>query len=433
MAKFRKHNLQNIKLRFEKQTGVELEPTRVCPRRSVAPRLIFAAVLVFAVTMVAFSQKLFTPLDGDALSLSGEYMGDGIVSICVENKSDKTLQFQEKAKLIRWVTGEEAERLGGGLRFENTVFPAHSSGTMLVDLSAAYDIAHLETAKTRTESYYLLLTNKDFLFGHDWICSFRFIPADEVPPPEQAELPASAPAEQIDAVEEELRFYFEETYTHAPLALNEAHFQYQQTVEEMLMRFQGNIVTSLSPTIMVAGPSVYLDPEPMVRDIPPGIILDANVAEEQQHFLTSWQWAHADGYGRLIATAAEQAMVQTAMLPQHPEEKDSADGGVALPLIFHMIFDADQAKDTDSYAFVYGQLLSFAQLEQYKVFHDQHYAIYDVTDLIYTDVDAYLDFFLTTRTDVYCDDDIRERVRNVYNYYQDKEATAALFYYRETK
>lgn len=432
MSKLSKQNLQHIKLLFEAQTGVDLNSShREHRRQSTRLVIIFAAVLVFSLSMLAFSQKLFTPLDGDKLSLAATYEGNGIVCIQVKNDSDKKLTFQKQAKLIRWVTGEEVLSNGGTIQFHNTVFPPHSAGTMTIDLSAAYDIPSLEQAKTNTESYYLLLTNNSFLFGHDWICSFRFTPYQQSRIPDTDHGHISVPAQQMDTIEEELQFYFADSYTDAPLALQEAHFQYQQKVDELLKRSGKDVVCSLSPTIMVAGPSEYLEPEPMLRDIPEGVVFDPNVALDQQRFLTSWTWTHADGYGRLISTAGEQALSLTAFLPQHPENKKSADGGVALPLIFHMVFDADRASDFNNYAFLYGHLFSFAELEQYKILHDEHYAIYDITDLIYTDVDAYLDFFLTTRKDVYCDEDIRSRVHSIYDYYRDKQAVAQLYYYRE--
>lgn len=431
MSKMTKQNLRHIKCIFEEQTGVDLNPA--CRRSSAVPMRKLAALGAMALcifAMLAFSQKLFTPLDGDKLVLSATYQGNGILSVFVENASDKKLAFQEKTRLFRWVTGEEVASTGGCVRFENTIFPPHTSGTMTIDLSEAYNTQSLENAVTNAESYYLLLTNKDFLFGHDWICSFRFSAGEETPPETSphSDLPVPRPAD----LEPELSFYFEHTYTDAPLALNENHFLYQQRVEELLQRTDGTVVSSLSPSIMVAGPSEFLDPEPMVRDIPQGTVLDASIPEDQQFRLVSWEWSYTDGYGRLVATAAEKALVHTVFLPQHEAEKHTSDGGVAVPLIFHMVYDAARASIPDNLAFIYGKLYTFEALESRKVLSDAHYAIYDVTDLIYTDVDAYLDFYLTTRTDIFCDEDLRQRVRNAHSFFRDKEITAGLYYYRES-
>ena len=59
------------------------------------------------------------------------------------------------------------------------------------------------------------------------------------------------------------------------------------------------------------------------------------------------------------------------------------------------------------------------------------YAIYDATELIYTDVDIWLEDFLKTHPDVYCDEQIRRRVRNVYDFYQNRENIRSMYGYLE--
>ena len=51
--------------------------------------------------------------------------------------------------------------------------------------------------------------------------------------------------------------------------------------------------------------------------------------------------------------------------------------------------------------------------------------------LIYTDVDAYLDHFLASRPELYCDDQIRHRVHAVYDFYQARENIRAMYGYLE--
>ena len=57
--------------------------------------------------------------------------------------------------------------LSGKVSFSNTEIPANSSGTMVIDLSDAYDISLLETPISDDDLYYLMLTNNNFLFGQD--------------------------------------------------------------------------------------------------------------------------------------------------------------------------------------------------------------------------------------------------------------------------
>lgn len=429
MSRFKKENLRHIQAIFEEKTGADLNPAhRYHPRRPVRTTLVFAAVLMFATLMLGFTATLFTPLNGDELSLAGTYEGNGIVSVYVENKSDKNLKFQQKTKLIRWVGGEEVAPLGGDVFFENTEFPAHSSGIMTMDISKAYDYKALEESDTGAEWFYFVLTNNDFLFGHDWMCSVTFGEenTEETVPEEQPRYEGDTSAENIEEIEEELRFYFEDTYNEL-LAFNGANFRYQQKVQEVLARFNGTLIPSMSPTIMVTGTSQFLDPEPKMDKPPADVTFDDTVPQEQQYLLTWSDWTYLDGYGRMVASQSEKAWAQVAMLPQRAGETD---GGVALPLIFLFVYDAEAAKD-ENYTFIYGQLHSFEEMEQYKVLEDEHYAIYDATDLIYTDVDAYLDYFLTTRTDIYCDDLIRQRVHNIYEFYQDKENIRNMYGYFE--
>ena len=428
MKAMTRRNLRNIRCRFEEKTGVDLNPAYRSRPVPVRKLWILAAAIAACLGMAAFTYPMFSSLDGDELSLYGTYEGNGIVSIQVENRSDKKLKFQKQTKLMRWVTSEEIPRLEGEPVFENTVFEPHSSGTMTIDLSDVYDIQALEESYTNAEWFYLLLTNHNFLFGQDWMCSVNFgqQPAEEIV---EEETVSSVPLEPVlaELVEEELRFYFEKSYSGELMAFNEANFQYQQKVEELLARFEGTVVPALSPMIMVGGPSDFLDPEPIMGKPPEGVIFDGAVPVEQQYLLTISDWEYVDAYGRMVASADEKAWVQTATLPQYPGQTD---GGVTLPLIFLFVYDADQAKP-ENYAFLYGQLLSFRELEDYKVLEDEHYAIYDATSLIYTDLDTYLDHFLTTRTDVYCDEEIRRRIHNIYDFYQDPQNIRAMYGYLE--
>lgn len=174
MSAMTNENFRSICRMVEKKAGVTLGPDRT-PERKRGMKLIpvLAALVLLALTMTASAFKLFTPLNGDALALGGIYEGDGIVTVWVENGSDKYLRFQEQLKLMDWEKSQELPRLGGRVIFRNTVFPPHSSGAMTLDLSGAYDMELLEREIARV-NLYLVLTNFDFQFGHDWICFVRF-------------------------------------------------------------------------------------------------------------------------------------------------------------------------------------------------------------------------------------------------------------------
>lgn len=409
--KFTKNNLHNIKCIFEEKTGTDLNPVhRMQSKRPVRKVIVLAAAIISCLTMAAFTYPLFTPLDGDELTLSATYKGNGIVSVYVENGSDKTLEFEKQVKLINWGTGEEVEHLEGKVTFENTKFEPHSSGTMTVDLSDAYDIEELETTipgKPKEAYYYLLLTNNSFLFGHDWMCSFHF--AEEIAEETVAEtLPEDSllTAQNIDDVEEELRFYFEDAYYDELPAFNQANFDYLQKVQELLLRAEGTLVRPVDPWITIGRDETVFD-EGFPMDI--------------QHQLVGLNYHSIDGYNRIVGSMfsggdSDHALTLKAMLPGY---EGQTDGGHYLPLIYLVVYEKSALEAENPYAFIYGQILTFAELERYKAYEDEQYVVYEVTDLFYTDLDAYVEYFLSVTDDVYYDEQIRKRVHNIYDYYRE--------------
>ena len=127
MDSFNRTNLKNIKNIFEEKTGVDLDMGRQ-HRHPIKSAMLIAAVLICSLTMTAFAVSLFSSLSGDDLSLSATYAGDGVVSIYIENKSDKKLSFQKQLKLMRWSTSEEIEPKSGKVIFSGTEFDAHFRG-----------------------------------------------------------------------------------------------------------------------------------------------------------------------------------------------------------------------------------------------------------------------------------------------------------------
>ena len=99
MDSFNRTNLQNIKNIFEEKTGVDLDMGRQ-HRHPIKSAMLIAAVLICSLTTTAFAVSLFSSLSGDDLSLSATYAGDGVVSIYIENRSDKKLSFQKQLKLM---------------------------------------------------------------------------------------------------------------------------------------------------------------------------------------------------------------------------------------------------------------------------------------------------------------------------------------------
>lgn len=395
MKRMTRKNLYNIKEKVARETGVSFRYSGV-PVRKLA---VLAAAAVCCLALAAFASPLFTPLNGDELALSATYKGAGIVEICVENRSERDLKFQEQTRLMCWIPEEEVKPVGERVVFENTYFPANSEGIMSVDLSGAYDIAALEMDGKNLRSYYLLLTNRDFLFGHDWMCSFTFETGEkESSGDEQAHI--TVKAERLREIEESLRFYFEDAYHDQVTGLNEANFAYLQKVEECIQRFDGTVVSPLAPVIMVGGPSETLNPDPYI------------VTEGENVDCT---WVTVDGYHRLIGgKMGEKALAVTALVPSQKYPKSL----VAVPLVYTLVYDREDAKG-ENRAFFYGQFHSFAELEDSRVYQDEYYAVFDITDHLYEDLDAYLDFVQETNPDVLLDEYARVEIHRIYEEYRE--------------
>ena len=419
MNRFTKNNLRNIRQTFEEKTGVNLNvERRVSPKKT---KYLLLAAALCALLLASCARTLFLGLNGDDLSLKGTYLGDGIVSIEVVNRSDKALEFQKQVKLMGWRNGEVEPLPGGTVRVENTRFPAHSGGTMLVDLSEAYDIKALEngTWGTLEESgYYLVLTNHDFLFGHDWMCFFHFSePAEEITPTEPETPPEPAPAQNLDGITDDLKSYFEDTYLDEPPTMTQAHFAYQQKVQELLAQTNGTLVHPVDPHVFVQTPREQVFDETLPMDIQYQVVI------QQYHSL--------DAFNRMVGaafsgTGSDQSLQIMAALPEY---QGQTDGGQCIPVVYLFVYERAALTAENPYAFIYGNIIPFSRMEQDKVYEDDRYVIYDMTDLFYTDLDAYLDDFVSVmkgKVSLYFDEQIRRRVHNVYDYFRDAQTLSGL-------
>ena len=419
MSRFTKNNLRNIRQTFEEKTGVNLNvESRVSPKKT---KYLLLAAALCALLLASCARTLFSGLNGDDLSLGGTYLGDGIVSIEVVNRSDKALEFQKQVKLMGWRNGEVEPLPGGTVRVENTRFPAHSGGTMLVDLSEAYDIKALEngTWGTLEESgYYLVLTIHDFLFGHDWMCFFHFSePAEEITPTEPETPPEPAPAQNLDGITDDLKSYFEDTYLDEPPTMTQAHFAYQQKVQELLAQTNGTLVHPVDPHVFVQTPREQVFDETLPMDIQYQVVI------QQYHSL--------DAFNRMVGaafsgTGSDQSLQIMAALPEY---QGQTDGGQCIPVVYLFVYERAALTAENPYAFIYGNIIPFSRMEQDKVYEDDRYVIYDMTDLFYTDLDAYLDDFVSVmkgKVSLYFDEQIRRRVHNVYDYFRDAQTLSGL-------
>ena len=414
MDSFNKTNLQNIKDIFEKKTGVHLDGKKPFPSFKMA--MIMAAMLICCLSTTAFAAGLFSSLSGDDLAISAVYEGNGVVSVQVENKSDKELHFQSALKLMQWTASEELKPLAEKkVAFSNTSIPAHSSGTMTIDLSEAYDIALLETPLVGNDWYYFILTNNHFVFGQDWMCAVDFAEPDITPVQYPTPVaPVEADANLVAEIMEELRPYFE-GYSTNPAERNKLSMEYLALCQKLLKQESVTIIPSVSPM------------ELTVIDSEQTPVFDTSVPMDMQLQLTGLHRRTIDGYGKIIGSSnTEQALVLSAYIPQH---KGDIDRGVGIPLIYVLTYEKSKITAAQDCAFIRGRLMTFEEMEPYKIYEDEQYACYDVSPLFYSDLRRHVESMVSQRSDVYFDDQIWVRVQNIYNYY--KENLGKLLGYRD--
>ena len=364
MRSFSEENYRNIQSLFTEKTGVPLRKRRVA---RAAPFVLAAAVLAALLTVTALAADLFSPLAGDDLALGAVYEGDGIVSVHVENRSDKELKFQKQLRLLRWDTSEEiAPKRGAAVRFANTAFAPHTEGVMTLDLSRAYDLAALDEPLAQG-GYYLVLTNSNFVFGQDWIC---FIHAAA---PEETGETAEATAELL-----------------APL---------------------GTRVARPAPSDLVIG------------DAEEGVIFDPAAPADAQHLLTGENYTTLDAYGLPVGGApGEEALVLSALVAQR---EGDTDGGAPIPVVYLFTYFREDVENAD-HLFVHGRLVPLSEVEDRRVYEDERYVCYELSEYFYTDVQTHAETLCEQRGDVCWNDAARQRVQKIYDYYTSTETLARL-------
>lgn len=397
MIRYQRENREHVQEIFEKKTGVSLPGRRgVCRPLRVAA--LVAAAVALCVTS-AFAFGLFSSLDGDELQLTAEYQGEGVVAVLVENQSDKPLRFQEQLKLMRWSTGQEVEPSGGAVTFSGTEIAAQASGTMTIDLSAAYDVALLEEPLPSGDWYYLVLTNNGFAFGQDWMCTVTFADAQpDEQEQEEAKLPETEEA-VLQGVHEKLRPYFETVTLDVDQrrAMNAA---YMEEVKALIAQSGKDVVPSADVMFVLDDPAE-------------GVVLDETVPAEEQYLLMGQHSLSSDWNFKLLATDTERALVLSAELPL-----EGAPGSTrSMPLFYLLAYEKAEIRE-DACAFVYGRLLSFEKMEDLKVYEDETYVCYEISPLVYTDLEAHTRSFLDANPDVADSEAVWTRAENIWQYYR---------------
>ena len=376
--------------------------------------LLVAAIL--ALGLVACAPMLFSSISGDDLSLKANYVGNGIVEITVENRSAKVLNFQPKLKLERWSDGAEIPAKGK-VTFKNTQFGPKSSGVMTVDLSNAYDLDELETPLLN-DWYYFLLTNNNFHFGQDWMCSVSFSEEDHMDAPAYPVQPSPAEADPtlVRRVDPDLRAFFEESILTDKEKRAEVTMAYYERCAELIRTSGKTVIRPVSPA-----------PTFLTADFPAGTVLDRNLPEEMQYQLIGLKVASIDSYAFPVGASWEDtAYIFSVIVPQSAADLSEA-AGDAIQVTYVMAFDSEQAAQPDAYTLIRGQLVPLSELLPDTVYQDEQYTAFNVTNYFFTDLDTHIAAFRQHRTDLFFNEDVLKRIHNGYAYL--REAVKEMYLY----
>ena len=174
MEKYTRKNLKNIQLIVQSKTGAVIVPAGKLTGYRFRRMALLAGSLLCFVLLCAFGYAQFSDLNGDTAGFAAVYQGDGRFEIVIVNDSDRELSLQDKVKVMQWSTGEEVEGDSHRIRMSGLTIAPHSRGVVSIDLSEGYDVEAMKQNLEEKDGYYFLLTNHDFAFGQDWMCSFDF-------------------------------------------------------------------------------------------------------------------------------------------------------------------------------------------------------------------------------------------------------------------
>ena len=392
---FRPHNLEHIQARFEAQTGVTLPRRR--PVRRIWRTAALVAVVAALLTVTAFGAGLFPAQAADDLHFSAVYEGDGLIQLQVENGSGQDLRLQPQVKLLRWTTGQEVPSLSGSPTFSSTEVPAHSTQSLTVDLSQAYNFDTLEEPGSG-DWYYLLLTDQSFLFGHDWMCSVDFFGTETE---EESPLPSpAAPAPDADSLQtilEPLRFYFE-AFPEDLDAIRALDDQYVAAYTSLLAQYEGRLVPSVSPVL----------PGNRLSSAVPW--LTARPGSPVNTLLPGCNWSSMGENRKYLATQGEYALVFSLELPLRAYE----DAYQPLPLLYLFTYEKAALEQPDALVFLSGRLLSPEELAPYQVYEDERYVCYEVSPLLFPDLEAYVRQYQAHSPGVDWDSNQMDTIRQTY-------------------
>lgn len=402
MDRMNQENLYHIKRAFERQTGTRLLPLclkreeeqdeKKATRKKVPTVMLIAAVTAVFIVLSAFAVTFFSTWAGDSLTITASYYGSGIVWLEITNQSDRDLKLEPKINIYYYSTQKLVKKTGAEPYIENLTIPANSTEMVRVDLRRSYDVEALEN--TKNDFFYLQVTNDDFLTGHKWSCMVSFVVSDYVTP-----WYTVSDESCREGVLPSLRPYFR-NFTPDIFARWPDAFEYLELVQDELAKVDGKLVRACEPPI-------YFD---------------------YYDWLGSTHWSSFDGYNKLLGVDNSEYHDMIGVDLPCVQDDGTYGGGWIMPLFYLYQYRKADITSPKDYVFMSGNLLTFEEIEPYKVYDDGEYVIYEMHHLIYSNLEAYVQDMLLQRDDVYMNDQIWKRIRDFYDYFSVPENMEKGFY-----
>lgn len=203
MEKYSRKSLRNIQTIVEDKTGAAITANSKPSGHKTRQMALITGCLLCFITLCAFSYAKFSSLDGDDLGFAPAYQGDGRFAVIVMNFSDKELKLQDNVRVMQWSTGKDVEGDNEKIMMTGLTIAPHSQGIVTIDISEGYDVGAMEENLQDGDWYYFLLTNNNFAFGQDWMCSFDFEKESVEDAEHSLTVMAEQRAERQDAAEPE--------------------------------------------------------------------------------------------------------------------------------------------------------------------------------------------------------------------------------------
>lgn len=174
MEKYNRKRLRNIQGIVQDKTGAVITANKRRIGYKTRQIVCLAGCLLCFIMLCAFGYMKFSDLNGDIAGFASVYQGDGRFEIIIRNDSDRELELQNNVRVMQWSISKEVEGDRKKIKMSGLTIAPHSKGIVSIDISEGYDVKRMEENLQDGDWYYFILTNNDFAFGQDWMCSFAF-------------------------------------------------------------------------------------------------------------------------------------------------------------------------------------------------------------------------------------------------------------------